>query len=143
MTTPLPAAPSLEHLRKQAKDLVREREAGPEPLRLSEAQLAVAREYGFASWPRLKAYVERVSAHGPGSRTRSSTTSATTRTAPKGCAASSRAASRTASSSCAPTTPALARRERRRRAGDQQSPTRVSCSRASTDSRAGTASGAT
>ena len=27
MTTPLPAAPSLEHLRKQAKDLVRERRA--------------------------------------------------------------------------------------------------------------------
>ena len=63
MTTPLPAAPSLEHLRKQAKDLVRARRDGPEPLRLSEAQLIVAREYGFASWPRLKAYVDRVSAH--------------------------------------------------------------------------------
>ena len=66
MTTPLPAAPSLEQLRKQAKDLVRERKAGPEPLKLSEAQREVARDYGFASWPRLKAYVERVSAHGPG-----------------------------------------------------------------------------
>ena len=66
MTTPLPAAPNLEHLRKQAKDLVRAREDGPEPLQLHEAQLAIAREYGFASWPRLKAYVERVSAHGPG-----------------------------------------------------------------------------
>ena len=66
MTTPLPAAPSLEHLRKQAKDLVRERTGGTEPLRLSDAQREVAREYGFASWPRLKAYVERVTAHGPG-----------------------------------------------------------------------------
>ncbi|MDX6560936.1 MAG: hypothetical protein QOD65_750 [Gaiellales bacterium] len=65
MTTPLPAAPSLQQLRKQAKDLVRERRAGSEPLRLSDAQREVAREYGFASWPRLKAYVERVSAHGP------------------------------------------------------------------------------
>jgi ankyrin repeat protein len=66
MTTPLPAAPSLEQLRKQAKELVRERRGGSEPLRLSDAQLALAREYGFPSWPRLKAYVERVTANGPG-----------------------------------------------------------------------------
>ena len=59
MTTPLPAAPSLEHLRKQAEDRTAHA-SGPEPLRLSEAQLVVAREYGFPSWPRLKAYVERV-----------------------------------------------------------------------------------
>jgi ankyrin repeat protein len=66
MTTPLPAGPSLEQLRKQAKDRVRERRVGSEPLRLSDAQLALAREYGFPSWPRLKAYVERVTANGPG-----------------------------------------------------------------------------
>jgi ankyrin repeat protein len=66
MTTPLPAAPSLEQLRKQAKELVRERRRADEPLRLSEAQLALAREYGFPSWPRLKAYVERVAANGAG-----------------------------------------------------------------------------
>jgi ankyrin repeat protein len=65
MTTPLPAAPSLEQLRKQAKELVRERR-GNAPLRLSEAQLTLAREYGFPSWPRLKAYVERVAGNGPG-----------------------------------------------------------------------------
>ena len=65
MTTPLPAAPSLEQLRKQAKELVRERRGGSEPLRLSDAQLALAREYGFPSWPKLKAYVDRVSANGP------------------------------------------------------------------------------
>ena len=65
MTTPLPAAPSMEQLRKQAKELVRERRAGAEPLRLSDAQRELARDYGFPSWPRLKAYVERVSAHGP------------------------------------------------------------------------------
>lgn len=66
MTTPLPAAPSLEQLRKQARELARERRAGPEPLRLSDAQRIIAREYGFASWPRLKAYVERVTTTGPG-----------------------------------------------------------------------------
>ncbi len=65
MTTPLPANPSMEQLRKQAKELVRAREKQARPLRLSDAQREVAREYGFASWPRLKAYVDRVSAHGP------------------------------------------------------------------------------
>ena len=62
MTTPLPPAPSLEHLRKQAKDLVKSGGAA----RLSDAQRAIAREYGFASWPRLKAYVDRVTTGGPG-----------------------------------------------------------------------------
>jgi ankyrin repeat protein len=66
MTAPLPAAPSMEQLRKQATQLVRERREGTEPLRLSEAQLALAREYGFPSWPRLEAYVDRVRAGGPG-----------------------------------------------------------------------------
>jgi ankyrin repeat protein len=58
----LPAAPSLEQLRKRAKQLVRSGGAA----KLSEAQLAVAREHGFPSWPRLKAYVDRVTEHGPG-----------------------------------------------------------------------------
>jgi ankyrin repeat protein len=57
----LPAAPSLEQLRKRAKDLVRSGEAA----KLSEAQHAIAREHGFPSWPRMKAYVERVVEHGP------------------------------------------------------------------------------
>ena len=80
MTTPLPASPSLEQLRRRAKDLLRDARAGDPhalarlaahhrepaaaPLKLSGAQLVVAREHGFASWPRLKAYVERVAAHG-------------------------------------------------------------------------------
>ncbi len=80
MTT-LPAAPSLEQLRRRAKDLLRDHRAGDpaaaarvaehrpdpgEPLKLTGAQHVVAREHGFASWPRMKAYVERVAAHGPG-----------------------------------------------------------------------------
>ena len=81
MSSPsLPAAPSLEQLRKQAKELLRAHRAGDprpsraspritrtpsEPLKLTGAQLVVAREHGFPSWPRLRAYVERVAAHGP------------------------------------------------------------------------------
>ena len=44
----LPERPSLEHLRKQAK--ARRRERG---IPLSQAQHELAREYGFASWPKL------------------------------------------------------------------------------------------
>ena len=49
----LPARPSLEHLRKQAK--ARRRAKGIE---LSRAQFEIAREYGFGSWPRLVHHVE-------------------------------------------------------------------------------------
>lgn len=56
----LPAAVSLEQLRKQAKDLRKARS-----LKLSEAQLEIARRYGFPSWPRLRSYVDRVATAGP------------------------------------------------------------------------------
>ncbi|MEM7445835.1 MAG: ankyrin repeat domain-containing protein [Pseudomonadota bacterium] len=49
MARSLPRSPNFEHLKKQAK--ARAREAG---LKLSEAQFDLAREYGFASWPKLK-----------------------------------------------------------------------------------------
>jgi len=52
-TAELPEQPSLEQLRKQAKDL-----RDSSGLRLWEAQLTVARGYGFASWARLKRHVE-------------------------------------------------------------------------------------
>ncbi len=52
-TAELPEQPSLEQLRNQAKDL---RDSSGIPLR--EAQLAVARRYGFASWTRLKRHVD-------------------------------------------------------------------------------------
>lgn len=58
----LPYHPNLEQLRHQAKDLLRAAKVGTatlEALTLAAAQLAVARDYGFASWPRLKAEVER------------------------------------------------------------------------------------
>ena len=64
----LPARPNLDHLRRQARDLLRAAHAGDPAaagriravsaaLTLASAQLAVAREYGFASWARLRAEV--------------------------------------------------------------------------------------
>lgn len=58
----LPPRPNLEQLRHQAKDLLRAAKSGTATLgthTLSHAQLAVARDYGFASWPRLKSELER------------------------------------------------------------------------------------
>ncbi|MCC6245752.1 MAG: Clp protease N-terminal domain-containing protein [Gemmatimonadaceae bacterium] len=73
----LPAKPSLEFERKEAKALLRQLRAGhpdaiarararhaafsttvPEKIQLADAQLVIAREYGFASWPRLVRYFE-------------------------------------------------------------------------------------
>jgi hypothetical protein len=66
----LPERPNLDQLRRQARELLRAAADG-EPaaltrihavsgrLSLSVAQLAVAREHGFASWPALHAEVER------------------------------------------------------------------------------------
>ena len=53
MSRSLPAKPSLEFLRKQAKQLQRTMRQG----KLADAQRALAREYGFADWARLKSHV--------------------------------------------------------------------------------------
>src|SRR5690348_8773870 len=82
MSKSLPSRPNLEQLKNQAKDLLKScQTADPEALRriranhphysnaveteipaaklsLSDAQLVIAREYGFASWPKLKDHVE-------------------------------------------------------------------------------------
>src|SRR5215831_13341424 len=50
----LPARPSLESLRKQAKKLARDRSVS-----LRDAQLVLAREYGFAGWQGLTAEVSK------------------------------------------------------------------------------------
>lgn len=55
----LPDRPSLEYLKKLAKDRLRKmRETDPDT-RLSAAQRAVATEHGFSSWRALKAEVDR------------------------------------------------------------------------------------
>jgi hypothetical protein len=55
----LPARPSLQHLRKQAKALRRER-----GVPLHRAQHELARSYGFASWPRLVRHVQAAGLEG-------------------------------------------------------------------------------
>jgi ankyrin repeat protein len=51
---------NLEQLRKQAKERSRAQQ-----VKLADAQFALARELGFASWPKLKSYVERLSLEQP------------------------------------------------------------------------------
>ena len=79
----LPSNPNLDHLKYQAKDLLKERsvhtpgvaqrirefhprfreatdaEIFDAQLSLSDAQLTIAREYGFPSWARLKRHIEK------------------------------------------------------------------------------------
>ena len=51
---PLPDRPNLRHLKDQAKDLLKTGGAKS----IADAQFQIARLYGFASWPKLKAHVE-------------------------------------------------------------------------------------
>ena len=67
----LPDRPDLDQLRRQARELLRAATAGEpeaadriravsERVTLAGAQLAIARDYGYRSWPALKADVERI-----------------------------------------------------------------------------------
>ena len=58
MSRDLPPRPDLEHLKKQAKALLRELRRRDANASLADALHALARDYGFASWPKLKAHVE-------------------------------------------------------------------------------------
>jgi ankyrin repeat protein len=58
MSRSLPARPSLEWLKKSAKDELKRLRAQNPAVLLAEAQLAVAREYGFDSWRKLKRHVD-------------------------------------------------------------------------------------
>ena len=80
MPKSLPARPNLEHLKNQAKDLLKQylaaepaavervRQVHPKSrassakkaFRLHDAQLVVALEYGFTSWRKLKQHVESI-----------------------------------------------------------------------------------
>jgi hypothetical protein len=79
---PLPPRPNLEFERKQAKKLLAALHEGdpealarvraklkhsadtkPDEFKLSDAQFAIAREYGFPSWPRLVEYLETLARH--------------------------------------------------------------------------------
>src|SRR5205085_6006029 len=78
MPRALPPNPSLEQLKRQAKELLKaSRDLNLQALLrieqylpnraaaavLTDAQLVIAREYGFASWPKLKRHVEALVAH--------------------------------------------------------------------------------
>ena len=52
----LPDRPNLQHLKNQAKDLLRAGHATS----LADGQFKIARLYGFASWPKLKSHVEGI-----------------------------------------------------------------------------------
>ncbi len=54
MSSHLPEKANLKHLKKQAKALLRETQQG----KLADAQHALATEYGFATWAKLKSHVE-------------------------------------------------------------------------------------
>mgnify|MGYP003576258735 CR=1 FL=1 len=77
MSKSLPSRPNLEQLKNQAKDLLKTLKSGdpvavqrfqenhPQPSKtagdsfsLSDAQLVIAREYGFVGWTKLKEHVE-------------------------------------------------------------------------------------
>lgn len=71
----LPARPSLEQLKTQAKELLRQYslDLGPaverfrdtkQPVTLADAQFVLAREYGFESWAKLKHHVEALRPYG-------------------------------------------------------------------------------
>jgi hypothetical protein len=53
MTRELPEKPNLEYLKKEAKELLRDMRQG----KLADAQHALANQYGFATWAKLKAHV--------------------------------------------------------------------------------------
>jgi ankyrin repeat protein len=56
MSRQLPKNPNLEHLKKQAKELLR----SMRQRKLAAAQHALANDYGFPTWAKLKAHVQAV-----------------------------------------------------------------------------------
>jgi ankyrin repeat protein len=58
MPESLPPRASLEHLKKEAKALLRWRRAKDQKAKLADVQRAIAKKYGFASWAKLKSQVE-------------------------------------------------------------------------------------
>lgn len=77
MTSALPVHPSFEHLRRQARDLLRASQLGEQRAvgrlaahgpglapTLATAQLVLAREHGFTSWAQLKSLVLTMAAGG-------------------------------------------------------------------------------
>jgi len=62
MSPTLPDRPHPEHLKKQAREKLAELRGENADATLAEAQHAVAKDYGFASWRAMKAKVDRLRA---------------------------------------------------------------------------------
>jgi ankyrin repeat protein len=60
----LPARANLEHLKNEAKQRLKTMRSQSPAVRLSEAQLLVARSYGFPSWRKLKSHVDALNDFG-------------------------------------------------------------------------------
>jgi ankyrin repeat protein len=60
----LPENPSIDWLRKLAKNRLREVRTTDKSARLSEAQFQVARLYGFASWRAMKSHIDSLAIEG-------------------------------------------------------------------------------
>jgi ankyrin repeat protein len=54
----LPARANLEHLRNEAKKLLKDMRRRSPDTKLATAQLELARSYGFESWRKLKSYID-------------------------------------------------------------------------------------
>ena len=63
-TLPLPETPNLEWLRKRAKHRLDELRRSHPDAKLADAQFALAKEYGFASWRALKSHVDSLTIDG-------------------------------------------------------------------------------
>jgi hypothetical protein len=62
MSRELPARPNLDFLKNEAKDRLGDLRRTDPRAQLSDAQFVLANDYGFASWPKLKAHVESLAA---------------------------------------------------------------------------------
>ena len=62
MSRHLPDRPHLEFLKKEAKHLLDDLRRSDPSAQLADAQFALSRDYGFDSWPKLKAHVESIAA---------------------------------------------------------------------------------
>lgn len=59
-TQTLPARPNLDYLRKLAKKRVAASRKSGDRITIAQAQLAIAREFGFPSWRKLKTYIDQL-----------------------------------------------------------------------------------
>lgn len=65
MSRSLPERPNLDHLKNEAKALLKTLRAADAAAKLTDAQRQLARDYGFPTWAKLREYVRSVGATAP------------------------------------------------------------------------------